>query len=60
MISNKENNDQSGNYTTYSMNGCPWVNQDECCQSGVPAVTVRSHLSFIGQASCKAKYNSSV
>lgn len=58
MISKKENNNQSGNYTTYSMNGYPWVNRDESCQSGVPSATVSSHVPFIGQASCKGKYNS--
>lgn len=60
MISQKENNNQSGNYTTYSMSGCRWVNRDECCQSGVPSATVSSHFPFIGQASCKVKYNSSI
>ena len=49
MIRNKENNNQSGNYTTYSMNGCPRVNQK---MSVVNLV--------FPQLSCKAKYHSSV
>lgn len=45
MMRSKENNNKSHGSTTSSMNGCPQVNQDECCQSDVPLVTEFSSVS---------------